>query len=428
MIQKIGWINPACFPAQNLNHFVCHEGLGKKRWTSKTFLFGLNFKKEWNFIHLLFLSMWIFMYRKGVKPSESPKTGHWTHLDLFGILIESHHSLILPPLLRGSHSCWRKSNSPQAPPKSIICIYIYLHIIHIHIYFTNQCVYIYDPAPPGSPPPPPPKGGYVTHMQPCIGITICLYWFMYLCLCVCLSVCWYVSMCVSQQGRHVIVLCLHTKILHVHIMFPRPPCGWVGGVLPSAAMYRYNYMFLLIYVWELFVCIDLWFVCMYVYMCPSKVDMSLFLCLHTKILHVHIMFPRPPCGWVGGVLPSAAMYRYNYMFVLIYVWELFVCIDLWFVCMYVCTCPSKVGMSFLLCMQTKILHIHIMFPPPPCGWVGGVLPSAAMYRYNYMFLLIYVWELFVCIDLWFVCMYVRVQARSACHFYCVCKQRYYIYT
>ena len=52
--------------------------------------------------------------------------------------------------------------------------------------------------------------------------------------------------------------------------------------------------------------------------------MSLFLCLHTKILHVHIMFPPPPpCGWVGGVLPSAAMYRYNYMFVLIY--GLFVC-------------------------------------------------------------------------------------------------------
>ena len=49
---------------------------------------------------------------------------------------------------------------------------------------------------------------------------------------------------------------------------------------------------------------------MYVYTCPSKVDMSLFLCLHTKILHVHIML-------VGGVLPSAAMYRYNYMFLLI---------------------------------------------------------------------------------------------------------------
>ena len=58
---------------------------------------------------------------------------------------------------------------------------------------------------------------------------------------------------------------------------------------------------------------------MYVYTCPSKVDMSLFLCLHTKILHVHIMFPPPLwVGW-GGVLPSAAMYRYNYMFVCMYV-------------------------------------------------------------------------------------------------------------
>ena len=42
-------------------------------------------------------------------------------------------------------------------------------VAHGYIY-----IYIYDPAPPGSPPPPP-KGGYVTHMQPCIGITICLY-------------------------------------------------------------------------------------------------------------------------------------------------------------------------------------------------------------------------------------------------------------
>ena len=48
-------------------------------------------------------------------------------------------------------------------------------------------------------------------------------------------------------------------------------------------------------------------------------------------------------------------------------------------------------MSFLLCMQTKILHIHIMFPPPPpVGGLGGVLPSAAMYRYNYMFVYMYV--------------------------------------
>ena len=35
---------------------------------------------------------------------------------------------------------------------------------------------------------------------------------------------------------------------------------------------------------------------------------------------------------------------------------------------------------------------------------------------NYLFVLIYGL---------FVCMYVRVQARSACHFYCVCEQRYY---
>ena len=39
--------------------------------------------------------------------------------------------------------------------------------------------------------------------------------------------------------------------------------------------------------------------------------------------------------------------------------------------MYVCTCARKVGISFLLCMQTKILHIHIMFPPPPVGGLGG---------------------------------------------------------
>ena len=44
--------------------------------------------------------------------------------------------------------------------------------------------------------------------------------------------------------------------------------------------------------------------------------MSLFLCLHTKILHVHIMFPPPPVGGLG-VLPSAAMDRYNYMFPLV---------------------------------------------------------------------------------------------------------------
>ena len=172
----------------------------------------------------------------------------------------------------------------------------YFHMWSIRV---SAYIYIYMIQPPLVPPHPPPKGGYVTHMQPCIGITICLYWFMYVCLCVCLSVCWYVSMCVSKQGRHVIVfVSAHKDTTCTHNVPAPPPCGWVGGVLPSAAMYRYNYMFLLIYVWYLFVCIDLWFVCMYVYTCPSKVDMSLFLCLHTKILHVHIMFPPPPL-WVG---------------------------------------------------------------------------------------------------------------------------------
>ena len=143
---------------------------------------------------------------------------------------------------------------------------------------------------------------------------------MYVCN-ACVSVClWYVSMCVSQQGRHVIVFCVCTqRLLHVHIMFPPPPVGGLGGsyhlqpcigITICFCWFMYdNYLF----VWFM-VC------CMYVYTCPSKVDMSLFLCLHTKILHVHIMFPPPPCGWVGGVLPSAGMYRYNYMFLLIYVW------------------------------------------------------------------------------------------------------------
>ena len=71
---------------------------------------------------------------------------------------------------------------------------------------------------------------------------------MYVCLCVCLFVCWYVSMCVSQQGRHVIVFVSAHKDTTCTHNVPAPPL-WVGwGVLPSAAMYRYNYMFLLIYV------------------------------------------------------------------------------------------------------------------------------------------------------------------------------------
>ena len=61
-------------------------------------------------------------------------------------------------------------------------------------------------------------------------------------------VCLYVCMYVSKQGRHVIFIVYANKdITYTHNV--PAPCGWVGGVLPSAAMYRYNYMFLLIYVW-----------------------------------------------------------------------------------------------------------------------------------------------------------------------------------
>ena len=125
----------------------------------------------------------------------------------------------------------------------------YKHCMRFQMRNNRGKWYVYMIQPPLVPPHPPPKGGYVTHMQPCIGITICLYWFMYVCLCVWLSVCWYVSMCVSQQGRHVIVFVSAHKDTTCTHNVPAPPCGWVGGVLPSAAMYRYNYMFLLIYVW-----------------------------------------------------------------------------------------------------------------------------------------------------------------------------------
>ena len=64
-----------------------------------------------------------------------------------------------------------------------------VNVLHTPMKRIHALIYIYIwSSPPWFPPTPPPKGGYVTHMQPCIGITICLYWFMYVCLCVCLSV------------------------------------------------------------------------------------------------------------------------------------------------------------------------------------------------------------------------------------------------
>ena len=63
-------------------------------------------------------------------------------------------------------------------------------------------------------------------------------------------VCLYVCMYVSKQGRHVIFIVYANKdITYTHNVPAPPPVGGLGGVLPSAAMYRYNFMFLLIYVW-----------------------------------------------------------------------------------------------------------------------------------------------------------------------------------
>ena len=83
--------------------------------------------------------------------------------------------------------------------------------------------------------------------------------------------------------------------------------------------------------------------------------------------------------------------------------------------------------------QKIYIYIYIWssppwFPPTPPPKGGIRHTYAAMYRYNYMFVLIYVCMpacLTVCL---LVCKYVRVPARSTCHCFCVCTQRYYMYT
>ena len=55
-------------------------------------------------------------------------------------------------------------------------------------------------------------------------------------------------MYMCTQGRYIIFIVYANKDTTCTHNVPAPPCGWVGGVLPSAAMYRYNYMFVLIYV------------------------------------------------------------------------------------------------------------------------------------------------------------------------------------
>ena len=84
-------------------------------------------------------------------------------------------------------------------------------------------------------------------------------------------------------------------------------------------------------------------------------------------------------------------------------------------------------------MSVTVFTCHIWssppwFPPTPPPKGGIRHTYAAMYRYNYMFVLIYVCMpvcLSVCL---LVCKYVRVPARSTCHCFCVCTQRYYMYT
>ena len=79
-------------------------------------------------------------------------------------------------------------------------------IFYVHLVdFCGKRRYIWS-RPPGSPPPP--KGG-IRHTYAAMYRYNYMFVLIYVCMCacvsVCLSVCWYVSMCVSQQGRHVIV-------------------------------------------------------------------------------------------------------------------------------------------------------------------------------------------------------------------------------
>ena len=59
-----------------------------------------------------------------------------------------------------------------------------------------------------------------------------------------------------------------------------------------------------------------------------------------------------------------------------------------YVCMYMCTQGRYI--IFIVYANKDITYTHNVPAPPPVGGLGGVLPSAAMYRYNYMFVLIYV--------------------------------------
>ena len=80
--------------------------------------------------------------------------------------------------------------------------------------------------PPLVPPHPPPKGG-IRHTYAAMYRYNYMFVLIYECMPVCLSVCWYVSMCVSQQGRHVIVFVSAHKDTTCTHNVPAPPL-WVG--------------------------------------------------------------------------------------------------------------------------------------------------------------------------------------------------------
>ena len=165
-----------------------------------------------------------------------------------------------------------------------------------------------------------------------------------------------------------------------------------------------------------------------------------------RMMLLHNLMPRPPL-WVGWgesyhLQPCIGITICLYWFM--YVW-LYVCLSVCLsVCMYVCTCARKVGMSFLLCMQTKILHIHIMLPPPPCGWVGGGLHAcwsmqvlqymtAVICRYvlsaTYVLFVVYVMYVVYIVYVIYV-LYVMdgMYVMKVGHFCAVCKQRQYKHT
>ena len=94
----------------------------------------------------------------------------------------------------------------------MVCLYVCMYMctqgryIIFIVYANKDTTYTHNvPAPP--------VGGLggSYHLQPCIGITICFYWFMYDNYLFVLIYGLYVCMYVSKQGRHVIFIVYANK-------------------------------------------------------------------------------------------------------------------------------------------------------------------------------------------------------------------------